>query len=553
MVGTDVCEEITIEVTEVDNLGYTGPTSWHWSASPDDTVWFDLNLVVPSYDTSGLALAARCTAGTKGIVAYFIAGGSRFHFDEGNPRTAFRAPVVGKPSNPGRHHPPLPPEDANPSGHLGYIDKDGNYIEADSVPPREKAAMEIAMEKYNFQPGDTTMLWVRDEEDNPMLVKKAKWNALYDSLSAEAKIARLHEMEKEPLTGKTAQVVQVGDALYIRHEGEYEFELAETYASREEARKSRRNRPRSDSVDLVLDLRDSLDYEYAEELIDSLIPMERAGYYRVVIPFEIMKQLRARPIQYENYPVYPGDPPSWPEKKEKPPKDRGDTSSESRGTWVEIFSDGFEDGFSANWDVRDDDTGAGEDTWWRLNDAYCQPSDSFWCAWCAGSGDMYPGSTYDLFMQSYMSQWSYLNIEVYTDVEVEFDLLYNIENEYDYLEVWVELNTIWLLLETYTGYDWSWTTECFDFGVDFYDLRLHFFFDSDDSVVSWGAYVDEVNIRAGEFRPNLTYGTPSFWDGPIVLCHDPSSGTNPGGVLWTDQELFINWGVANNGDDTSGE
>ncbi len=134
----------------------------------------------------------------------------------------------------------------------------------------------------------------------------------------------LRKLEENPLTEATAQVVQVGETLYIRHRGESKFEVMETYGSREEAMHASKNRPPdlSKRVHIVLDLRKQEDYDFAKGVVDSLVPMERAGYYHTVVGYFEMEKLRQRHIRQNHYPYYPGELPPPPAPRDSSPSPR---------------------------------------------------------------------------------------------------------------------------------------------------------------------------------------------------------------------------------------
>ncbi len=253
----------------------------------------------------------------------------------------------------------------------------------------------------------------------------------------------LHKLEETPLTDYSGQFIQVGDTLYVRREGEYKFKLAETYSSREEMEQSRRNREpdwsREDHI--VMDLRKQEDYDFVKELVDSLIPMEKEGYYHIVTTLRVIDKIKSHRIEYTRYPRYPDKltpPPKPGPSKTKPPRHprpRGSSTDGQLPAWDLLFYDGFESSFPGSWTVYDNNADNGYDYWWKLDD--CTPSAGFWSAWCAGAGDMIPCWYYDLNMDAYMSKTYEIDIQDYTDIEVDFDILYSTESYYDYMEAFL--------------------------------------------------------------------------------------------------------------------
>ena len=169
----------------------------------------------------------------------------------------------------------------------------------------------------------------------------------------------LHKLEEEPLTDYNAQLIQVGDSLYIRKKGEYKFRVAETYNSWEESLEAKRNLKPEDlvsEVHIVIDLRDPEDYNFVKGLVDSLIPMEKPGYYHTVAKMSVIDAIKTHRIGYMRYPRYPGEsgppPKPGPRKEEPRRKDRSSTEGEGR-TWDLIFYDGFEGAFPGPWTTYD--------------------------------------------------------------------------------------------------------------------------------------------------------------------------------------------------------
>jgi hypothetical protein len=80
------CDEITVSITDIDNLEYSGQASWTVRAGIHDTLTYDLALTIPANDTSGLRIMAGCGKTRHAIPAYFISTDNSVRYYFGNPR-----------------------------------------------------------------------------------------------------------------------------------------------------------------------------------------------------------------------------------------------------------------------------------------------------------------------------------------------------------------------------------------------------------------------------------------------------------------------------------
>jgi len=285
------CEVVTVHATGVDGLEYSGPE--RWEVQPDTlTPDFStrLQVMAPPNDTSGLSVVIECGKYQHKSPRYFIT-------------TADTLQVLA--SNP-REWPKMPTEKENRQNRLKDYE-------------RAKREWEEEQERLKHVGKSITGHLPRGSTDD---------SAFERPPSREMTLDSLHKLEETPLTELSGQFVQVGETLYVRREGEYKFKPAETYSSREEAVQARKNREpdwsREDHI--VMDLRKQEDYDFVKKFVDSLIPMEKEGYFHTVTTIDVTDKVRARRIEYAPYPSYPGQsgPPPKPgrEEKESPRKDR---------------------------------------------------------------------------------------------------------------------------------------------------------------------------------------------------------------------------------------
>ncbi len=130
-------------------------------------------------------------------------------------------------------------------------------------------------------------------------------SALVDSLSDMGKrqLGRMRMLERTPLTDQDRQVLAIDGRWYERKRGETKFRhipgktKEEIRADAQRYSDSLAANPPNNVYDVILDLRDPKDYEFASSLIDSLISTEEPGFYRAVVPSELMEKLRENGIE----------------------------------------------------------------------------------------------------------------------------------------------------------------------------------------------------------------------------------------------------------------
>ena len=80
------CEEITVTVDSIDNLHYEGEVSLLVKAAQESTITLDLNIVIPSDDTSGLRLNVACEEWNRSVPIYFVTVEDTVRYYFGRPR-----------------------------------------------------------------------------------------------------------------------------------------------------------------------------------------------------------------------------------------------------------------------------------------------------------------------------------------------------------------------------------------------------------------------------------------------------------------------------------
>ena len=193
--------------------------------------------------------------------------------------------------------------------------------------------------------------------------------------------------------------------------------------------------------------------------------------------------------------------------------------------WQTIKDEGFEGAWPNDWDCYSNST---LDCYW--SDDSSRSSSGSWSGWCADGGSDAPS---DQIYPNNMNTWMVygpFSLADAEDADMEFDLWYETESGYDYVQVLASLNGV-----NYYGVQWDgdsngWEYQNFDL-TDVYeigDLTGHnqvwiaFVFLSDVSNTYEGAYVDQINLDKNYDAP-LYYGAPSIYSVSLENAIDANS------------------------------
>ncbi|MFQ5500287.1 MAG: hypothetical protein ACE5FH_11520 [Candidatus Zixiibacteriota bacterium] len=195
----------------------------------------------------------------------------------------------------------------------GYYDDDGNLVESDSARPRPKQSSR-----------DSGLMWVRTSSGEKVLMNEEQVREFKKQYDLERDLARKRELEETPLTDADRQAIKVGDETWLRYKGEYRFRKAEpiydVYAHTQRLLDSARAVQPDAAYHITLDLRDPDDYAAVALLVDSLIPMDSAGYYRATVLGRTLKEIGKKGVRYQAYPHYPREPRTGPSRNAQPRK-----------------------------------------------------------------------------------------------------------------------------------------------------------------------------------------------------------------------------------------
>jgi FlgD Ig-like domain/Immune inhibitor A-like, MAM domain len=181
--------------------------------------------------------------------------------------------------------------------------------------------------------------------------------------------------------------------------------------------------------------------------------------------------------------------------------------------WQNIKDESFEGAWPNEWNCYSNST---LDCYW--SDDNNQSSSGSWSGWCADGGSDAPSEQiYPNNMNTWMIYGPFSLADA-VDADMEFDLWYQTESGYDYVQVLASLNGV-----NYFGTQWDgdsngWDYHNFDL-TDVYEIGnltghnqvwIAFVFLSDVSNAYEGAYVDQINIDKDYDAP-LYYGAPSIY------------------------------------------
>jgi len=521
------CDAVTVQVSGIDGLEYSGAERWEITSDTLAPAFLTrLEATAPPNDTSGLIVTMGCGEHQSNYPTYFIT-------------TADTVRTLG--SNP-REHPRLPTEEERRQNRLKDYE-------------RAKREWEERQEQLRRFKGKSTTGPVMNPKDS----------ALVDSLSDKGKrqLGRMRMLERSPLTDQERQWIVIDNRWFVRERGETKFRRVEGRTDEQIRADAQRywdslaaNPP--DSVyDVILDLRDPDDYDFAKSLLERLLPTDSVGFFRAVMNRPTLMKLTNRGIKFWRSRCWPEPCVPKRDKTQAPVKGGKDMEHETDGgTPMKegreiLFFEGFESEWPGQWDVGDDDPGNGYDYWGDVYDCYFYSG--WWSGWCADVGDMPSCQYYDDNMWAYMEMTVPVDLTQHVNTQLSFKVHYDTEPEYDYFEVYGSTDGfIWVLIQPrFTGNSGGWDEIAVPIpsGGNYY---VRFLFISDYSYSNYGGvYLDDIEVTGvPSTQPNLTWYCPPFWDWPIVPSSD--SCTNTVNTLYGGEHTYIDWSMANNGDADAG-
>jgi hypothetical protein len=189
----------------------------------------------------------------------------------------------------------------------------------------------------------------------------------------------------------------------------------------------------------------------------------------------------------------------------------GQINAQSRD-WQTVKDEGFEGAWPNQWDCY---STASVDCYW--SDDNNRSSVGNWSGYCADGGSAAPTTQeYLNYMHCYMVYGPF-SLSDATDADVEFDMWYETESDYDYVKVMASTNGVNWYGTQWSGVSNGWEYHNFDL-TDVYTLGdltgenqvwVAFIFESDVSNTYEGAYIDQINI-------DKYYEAPTYFGAPDI-------------------------------------
>lgn len=590
VVAYQACDEVRFKISKIQNLEFLGPDVSSFSVTPHDTVTYDLSVIVPANDTSGLEFDVFCDRVFHKATIWFETTGDSIRWSVDPPWGPYGHPDTWqRRTTPRPERPPQEPEPyKGPTTRRGFEDRDGNFIPRDSLEPgmvigyydldsnwvrvpNPADSLIVRPGRKRGQKPDSTRAWCQDEDDNWHYGAKDSLRQVYqehqEKIQLEKRLEQMREMEKTPLTEYTHQTFSLGGKMYERRQGEYKFtEVTD--------RRPPPNRYWKDSVemasgrtrDYTLDLRQPEHYDKASSEIDSLIPTDSTGIYRAHLTRAQIRMLEKEGIILRRTHDKPGRR-AVPRPADDNPAPHGHSIAPQglmqlpRGVETLLY-EGFDSVFpGTTWVTYDSlPSGfAGED-YWGLDT--CRMITSPKSLWCSATGDADFCQWYDFDMQAHLDLVVPVSLVRHESIVLSYQIWYDLWVDTvddglwnDMVYVWMSQNgTTWEYITAYDESSSGWDNHSHALEIDHWDsLYIRFvFYGGWDSELEEGAYLEDISIRGTKIPwPDLTASVPPGWSGSIV----PSDiqNTNIFGDLYVGQETYIDYAVKNIGQVNSGQ
>ena len=483
-------KQMKASITVDGRLEYNGPKDWvtvFHGAAPCTTKF---TVVVPLADTSGFIVNIDAGVERWSTSRYFVTTGDSLEYYAGSIRG----------------HSPMP-------GPPRYGDA------AQGIP----SAPLTAEEMRNMNPG----------ANEPDSIAPPAVRTLSKEESAREELRKV-ELKQRLSPGR--EVYWIGKEIWVRDSGEFKFHKTEgvtnVLSDSKRVRDSILARSVPKPYEATLDLRDPADYEYAKRIVDTLLPTDTPGFYRVVTTKDIMGKIEAKGITYKI-----GTRSRPPSQESAPPDgNRKSDSTKPQGAaskpadYIAAFFDGFESTWPGDWSVQDGNPYSGYNYWGDVTSDYY---DGHWSVWCADEGDTTYGTHYENDMQAVMQTTYGIDLTGFSNRNIVFYVNYDTEPDYDNLEWYESIDGLnWVSRGVFTGSSSGWVRVSELIHTTSNSYYIMFIFLSDQTVCSYpGVYIDNVSVWGDKtVLPNLTWGWPVGWDFPIVVS--PAAGTHTADPLF---------------------
>lgn len=591
VVAYKACDEVKFKISKIQNLELLDPDISSFSIGPHDTVTYDLSVVVPANDTSGLEIDVFCDRVFHKGMIWFETWSDSISWSVSPPWGPYGHPDTWqRRTTPRPERTPQEPEPyKGPTTRRGFEDRDGNFILRDSLKPgmilgfydldSNWVRVPNPADSISYRPGyqqglpfDSTMTWNQDDTGYWHYVRKDSVRRMWErNRKPDEPVNRMelmHELEKTPLEGFSSQRFVIGDRLFERQEGEYKFKEVTDMPPKNYRQWRDSVALASDKTfDVTLDLRDAKHYELAAQEIDSLILTDSAGFYRAIVTFAVVSRLREQGVNIRRTPDRSRRKRDSVGAIESPSEDAIELSADF---WLSpdgvetLLAEDFDSVFpGSRWEAWDENPDMDSAYWGTDTCFYMSDPNS---VWCAGAGNGWygacPNQWYDTDMEAHMELASPLDISRHTGIELRHNVRYELwedTSEWGEFDICIvrysQNNSDWTDIDYYVG-SLGWRYKSYLIDTDtLHPLYLQYVFyaefysevDNED-----GVFIDNVSVHGERVPwPELTYGTPAGWSGPIVPSHQQN--TNVVDVLYTGQTTYFDFAVQNTGEVACGQ
>ncbi len=300
-------DTVKVVVSRVDNLHLCSPDTMIVPFDAREQAICSISLVIPANDTSGIELSIEAKGVWQPADFYWVALPDTIELHHGDPRLSPKAMAASHMQRIDSSGHMLDVEAAKyPHGRGGIADEHGNPVSQEKI---DSLLKEIERKKNQpivnppLVPDTSYMLMMTDS--GRIVVKKSD----YLPNRKKQDLEKMRKMEEQPLTAYNREDFTIDGQVWTRTRGEYKFHpavpITDYAAGGRRIADSLGRIYAGQAHEVTLDLRDPKDYEVARRLVDSLMAMEPAGYYRAVAKGSILKQLRGKGIKDAPYPQLP--------------------------------------------------------------------------------------------------------------------------------------------------------------------------------------------------------------------------------------------------------
>lgn len=265
-------ERVTVSVSPV-NLNYSGPLEWTVPLPSLDSHSTIVEIEIPYHDTSGVFFEITSGEAKERAPFFFVSIRDTVGMITGDPRG--QIPLA-----------------------RGYTPAEGDSIAGEEVRRQLDSIAKLPKAQYNVHRSGG-MAGVLSHEDS-IWMETLSESDRYDLRVMRAKETRPHR-------GDRKDVMTIDGRRFERSPGEQYFREVEVTLVRTEDRLvytqriiDSANVAKNQDYDITIHLRNVSDSEFVVGLVDSLIPTDSAGYYRAIVKWGVIMELRESGLEWSS-------------------------------------------------------------------------------------------------------------------------------------------------------------------------------------------------------------------------------------------------------------